>query len=106
MALGDLAYRANDLVEAEEAFRAAHALSPSDDRAAYNLGTALLARGRNEEAIEVLRPLAERTSRTTKRSSISPRPTAPPGPPGGAAICCRSLSRGALRFRERSSRWA
>jgi tetratricopeptide (TPR) repeat protein len=61
MALGELSYRANDLPGASEAFRAAHTVSPADPRAAYNLGTVLLALGRNEEAIEVLRPLAEGT---------------------------------------------
>ena len=60
MALGDLAFRANDLLEAEEAFALARALSPADDRATYNLGTVLLARRRHSEAIELLRPLSER----------------------------------------------
>jgi Flp pilus assembly protein TadD len=59
MDLGDLAFRARDLEEAEEAFARAHAISPEDDRAAYNLATVLLARGRHSEAIEILRPLAE-----------------------------------------------
>jgi tetratricopeptide (TPR) repeat protein len=44
----------------KEAFAAAHALSPTDDRATYNLGTVLLARRRHSEAIELLRPLSER----------------------------------------------
>lgn len=60
MALGDLAFRAGDVLEAEKAFRAAHELRPADDRAAYNLGTVLLAREKFVEAIELLRPLSER----------------------------------------------
>jgi predicted Zn-dependent protease len=60
MELGDLAFRANDLAEAEEAFAAARALSPADERPAYNLGTVLLARGKYPEAIDLLRPLSER----------------------------------------------
>jgi tetratricopeptide (TPR) repeat protein len=60
MAFGDLSFRTKDLEAAREAFAAARELAPGDDRAAYNLATVYLALGNPAEAVELLRPLAER----------------------------------------------
>jgi tetratricopeptide (TPR) repeat protein len=60
MAFGDLSFRVNDLEAARDAFDAARALAPGDDRASYNLATVYLALAKPAEAVELLRPLVER----------------------------------------------
>jgi predicted Zn-dependent protease len=105
MALGDLAFRANDLVEAEEAFSRPMRFCPRTIAPPTTWARCSSPARRYSEAIELLRPLSEREDPTPAVFNLAEAYRAT-GASSRRETCAESLVERHPRSRARASLWA